>query len=102
MQAVSFPKDFSHLRVHFVGIKGTGMAALVELLHARGALITGSDVAERFYTDAILEKLGLCAKPFSEKNISRDIALVIYSSAYNVATNPDLIAATKLNLPCML
>ncbi|MBQ9494687.1 MAG: UDP-N-acetylmuramate--L-alanine ligase [Treponema sp.] len=102
MQVTSFPNDFSHLRVHFVGIKGTGMAALVELLHARGALITGSDVAERFYTDAILEKLGICAQPFSENNISRDIALVIYSSAYNVATNPDLIAATKLNLPCML
>ena len=55
-------------RIHFVGIKGTGMVALVEILKTRGAVITGSDVSERFYTDEILDKLGITAKEFSENN----------------------------------
>ena len=58
-----FPKDISGIHFHFVGIKGTGMAALVEILHARGAVITGSDVEEKFYTDEILEKLGIKKVP---------------------------------------
>ena len=53
------PKDLNGVHVHFVGIKGTGMTALVEIFFHNGAIITGSDVSERFYTDEILEKLGL-------------------------------------------
>ena len=98
----NFPKDFKGLHFHFVGIKGTGMVALVEILHARGAVISGSDVAERFYTDEILEKLGIKALPFSEKNINDSVQFVIYSSAYSVEKNPDLMEAKRRNLPMML
>ena len=38
------PENMNGFRMHFVGIKGTGMAALVEICAARGAVITGSDV----------------------------------------------------------
>ena len=78
------------------------MAALVEVLFHNGAVVTGSDVTERFYTDEILESLGLKALPFSEANVSKEIDLVIYSSAYKLDQNPDLIAAQKLGVPCML
>lgn len=78
------------------------MVALVEILHSRGAVITGSDVSERFYTDAVLEGLGLSALPFSEKNITKDIQYVVYSAAYKKDVNPDLIAAVKAGIPCML
>ena len=53
---ITFPKDFRGIHIHFVGIKGTGCTALVEILVSQGAIITGSDVKERFYTDEILEK----------------------------------------------
>lgn len=96
------PNSFSGVHFHFVGIKGTGMVALVEILHARGAVITGSDVSERFYTDEVLEKLGIKALPFSESNITSSVQFVIYSSAYSVEKNPDLIAAKKQGLPMML
>ena len=102
MSQISLPKDFTGVRVHFVGIKGTGMTALVEILKKRGALITGSDVAERFYTDAVLEKLGIRAQAFSEKNITGDIDYVIYSSAYDPEKNPDLIEARSRTIPCLL
>ncbi len=78
------------------------MAAFVEVLFKNGAKITGSDVAERFYTDEILEALGIRALPFSESNITKDVGLVIYSSAYKLEQNPDLIAAQKLGIPCLL
>lgn len=102
MEIKSLPENLSGIHIHFVGIKGTGMAALVEILFHNGAIITGSDISERFYTDEILEKLGLKALPFSEKNITDEIQYVIYSSAYKIDKNPDLIEATKRNIPCFL
>ena len=59
------PEDLKGVHIHFVGIKGTGMAALVEILCSQGAVITGSDVSEKFYTDKILEALHLHSLPFS-------------------------------------
>jgi UDP-N-acetylmuramate--alanine ligase len=99
---IHLPENLSGVHIHFVGIKGTGMAALVEILFHNGAIITGSDVSERFYTDEILEKLGLKALPFSEKNITDDIQYVVYSSAYKPETNPDLKEAFKRGIPCLL
>ena len=96
------PENLSGVHIHFVGIKGTGMAALVEILYHNGAIITGSDVEERFYTDEILESLGIKAKTFSKENITDKIEYVIYSSAYKLDINPDLIAAVEKNLPCLL
>lgn len=89
-------------KIHLVGIKGTGMAAFAEILFRSGAEISGSDVAERFYTDEILEKLKIVPLAFSEKNVTRKTQLVIHSSAYDARTNPDLIAASRLGIPTML
>ena len=52
-----FPKNLKDFRIHFVGIKGTGMAALVEICVSRGAIVTGTDVPDHFYTDEILKKI---------------------------------------------
>lgn len=98
----SLPQNLKGVHIHFVGIKGTGMAALVEILFHNGAVITGSDVSERFYTDEIIEKLGLKALPFSSENITDKIQYVIYSSAYKIDKNPDLIEAVKRGIPCLL
>lgn len=97
-----FPKIIKGTHFHLVGVKGTGVAALAELLAARGAVITGSDVAEVFYTDAILNRLGIKAQPFSGGNITDDIQCVVHSSAYSVETNPDLIEAARRGVPILL
>lgn len=102
MNKVRLPEDLNGINIHFVGIKGTGMAALVEIFFHKGALITGSDVSEHFYTDEILLKLGLTALPFSEENITDKTDYVVYSSAYKIDKNPDLIAAVKKGVPCLL
>ena len=94
--------SLSGVRIHMVGIKGTGMAALAEILAARGASLTGSDVADRFYTDAILERLGLTALPFGEGNVGEGVDLVIHSSAYSAETNSDLAKAKRLGTPTLM
>ena len=98
----SLPENINGVHIHFVGIKGTGMAALVEILHSKGAVITGSDVEERFYTDEILEKLGIQVLPFDGNNITDKVQYVIYSSAYKLEHNPDLRSASMKNIPCLL
>lgn len=102
MDDFQIPSDLHGVNIHFVGIKGTGMAALTEIFYARGAVITGSDVEDVFYTDKVLLRCGIKALPFSEKNISKNITCVIYSSAYSFESNCELALAKKLDIPCIL
>lgn len=88
--------------VHLTGIKGTGMAALAELLHTLGARITGSDVPEQFYTDRILNRLGIpYVEGFSESNILPATSLVIHSAAYDRSSHPELLRAAELGIPLL-
>ena len=96
------PASLSGYRIHLVGIKGTGMAALAEILVDREARITGSDGPERFYTDRILRLLGIpYRESFDAARIESDIRLVIYSAAYEPSENPELVAATAKGIPIL-
>lgn len=89
--------------IHLTGIKGTGMAALAELLHSRGARVTGSDVSEQFYTDGILRRLGIpYVEEFSASNLPPDTRLVIHSAAYDRTKNPELLQAQRLGIPILI
>jgi UDP-N-acetylmuramate--alanine ligase len=84
-------------RIYLIGIKGTGMSALAELLVSEGALVSGSDVDEEFYTDAILEKNRIVPKaPFAADNVPENADLVIYSPAYDPHSHPELLRAREL------
>ena len=47
--------DWSHRRLHFVGIGGAGMSGLALVATALGAHVTGSDRGESSYTDRLRE-----------------------------------------------
>jgi UDP-N-acetylmuramate--alanine ligase len=82
--------------LYFVGIKGTGMCALAELMHSRGIKVSGSDTGEVFYTDAILKELGIpYFESFNAAHIQGPVSLLIHSAAYDVDVNPELIEARK-------
>ncbi|MDR0629073.1 MAG: Mur ligase domain-containing protein [Treponema sp.] len=86
--------------IYCVGIKGTGVYALVELLHSEGLSIRGSDRDEVFYMDAILAELGIpYYRSFSVEHINAGIKTVIYSAAYSPETNPELAEARRLGIP---
>lgn len=95
------PASLKGLRVHLVGAKGTGVCALAELLVGYGAIVTGSDVAERFYTDEVLAALGVPVGPFSVDSIDPSVSLVIHSAAYRPDANVELIRAAELGIPVM-
>jgi UDP-N-acetylmuramate--alanine ligase len=72
------------------------MAALAEILAARGARLSGSDVPEVFYTDAILRELGVpVAIGFQASRIDETIDLVVHSAAYARDSNPELVEALR-------
>jgi UDP-N-acetylmuramate--alanine ligase len=78
------------------------MAALAEILEDRGAELSGSDSPEKFYTDRILQRLGISyTEAFDAANIDSGIQLVIHSAAYDRKTNPELLAAAERGIPIL-
>jgi len=89
-------------KIYFVGIKGSGMAALVEIFKKMGKEVTGSDTTEKFFTDQVLKKIGVnFFEGFDGKNIQKAgrVDLVIYSTAYSAKNNPELEFAEKKGIP---
>jgi len=96
------PGSLESFRVHLVGIKGTGMSALAEIFSARGARVTGSDTPEKFYTDAVLQRLSIPFREgFGAENLPADAQLVVHSAAYLKEENPELIAAGQRGIPAI-
>jgi UDP-N-acetylmuramate--alanine ligase len=88
--------------VYAVGIKGTGVSALAELLTAAGVSVSGSDTADVFYTDAILKSLGIpYYESFAPEHIPDDTGLVIYSAAYSPENNCEMAEALRRGIPVM-
>jgi len=78
------------------------MAAFAELLLHRGALVTGSDINEKFYTDENLQRLNIhYYEHFAAENIIDSVQLIIHSSAYGM-DNPELAEAEKRGIPIMV
>ena len=94
------PNDLARRRikqVHFVGIGGSGMSGIAEVLANIGFEITGSDLAQNAMTDR-LASLG--AKVFvghAAQNIE-GANVVVVSTAVS-ADNPEVIAAKEQNIP---
>ena len=84
-------------RIHFVGIGGTGMSGIAEVLHNMGFIVSGSDISRK-ETTIRLENLGIkIYYEHNEKNVlEKD--LIVYSSAISI-DNPELLKAQDLNIP---
>lgn len=93
--------DLSKLKkVYVIGIKGSGVVAVVQILVSKGIEVIGSDTPEKFFTDAVLRKLGISYfEKFSAANIPADVDLVVYSTAYNVENNEEFRECVQRKLP---
>lgn len=86
--------------IHFVGIKGGGMTALALLLQRMGKNISGSDTAEKFYTDKILIAHQIkYFEDFNTANLTKQTDLIVYSTAYDTETNEICLYAKEKNIP---
>ena len=92
--------DFSKIeKVYVIGIKGSGVVAVVEILKSMGLEVVGSDTHEKFFTDEVLQKLGVqYVEGFSVDNIPSDADLILYSSSYNESNNVELAEVKKRGL----
>ena len=86
-----------HQYIHFVGIGGSGMSGIAEVLINLGHNVSGSDLKKTDVTDH-LKKIG--AKIFighNAKNI-KNADVVVTSTAVS-KTNPEVVAALKNKIP---
>ena len=82
---------------HFVGIKGSGMSALAQILSDIGYSVQGSDVEKRFFTQEALEQKGITILPFGEENIEENMT-IIAGNAFD-DQHEELVRAREMDLP---
>lgn len=85
--------------IHLIGIGGSGMCPLAEILHSKGYLITGSDNNE---SDPLKRIKALGIKVYmghSPENV-KNAELIVYSAAIS-EDNPEIVEAKKLGIPLM-
>lgn len=86
-------------KIHMIGIGGSGMCPLAEILHSKGFNLSGSDVNE---SDPLkrVRALGIDVKiGHSEQNV-HGADLVVYSAAIS-KDNPELTEAHRLGIPAI-
>lgn len=84
-------------RIHFIGIGGSGMCPLAEILHARGYSLQGSDNNESSIVDRI-RKLGIPVMMGQRAENIEGADMIVYSAAI-MDTNPELQAAFASGIP---
>lgn len=82
---------------HFVGIKGSGMSALAQVLHDMDFKVQGSDVEKRFFTQLALEKSGIKILPFQKENIQPGMTIIAGNAFPD--SHEEIQEAMKLGLP---
>lgn len=85
--------------IHMIGIGGSGMCPLAEILHGKGYFLTGSDNNE---SDPLtrIKNLGIKVYMGHRAENIKGAELVVYSAAI-AADNPELCAAREQGIPIM-
>ena len=84
------------MKYHFIGIKGSGMSALAQIMYELGNEVQGSDVTHHLFTEDLLRKKNIKILPFDEKNITKDMTVVI-GNAFN-SSNVEVKKAIDLDV----
>ena len=83
--------------IHFVGIGGSGMNGIAEVLHNQGYRVSGSDIA-RGAAVAHLQDLGIKVYDQHDAANLAGVDCLVLSTAI-AATNPEWLAAKERNIP---
>jgi UDP-N-acetylmuramate--alanine ligase len=84
-------------RIHFIGIGGSGMSGIAEVMQTLGFIVSGSDLA---ISDTIksLKKLGIKVYSEHSKANIKKVDTIVFSNAIS-RNNPELIEAKKNKIP---
>lgn len=83
--------------LHFIGIGGSGMYPLVQILHAAGYNISGSDVNEGDIIN-YERAMGITVYMGHRAENVENADLVVYSAAIS-QKNPEIVRAEQLGIP---
>ncbi len=83
--------------IHFVGIGGTGMCGIAEVLHNLGYTVSGSDIKESTVTQRLVE-LGLTIEIGHNRENIKQADVVVVSSAVD-RSNPEVDEAYLNRIP---
>lgn len=81
---------------YFVGIKGTGMSALAQILKKLGYEVEGSDKKDHFFTEQALLDNNIKIHEFNKDNIKEDM-IIIQGNAFK-DTHEEIVRANELGL----
>lgn len=84
-------------RIHFIGIGGSGMCPLAEILHSQGHYLTGSDNNESDTLNRI-RALGIPVTMGQRAENVEGADMVVYTAAL-LPDNPELVAAKENGIP---
>jgi len=84
-------------RIHFVGIGGTGMNGIAEVLLDRGYKVSGSDLTTGPVTDRLAGRGGLIHRGHDAEHV-KGASVVVISSAVR-SDNPEVVRARELGIP---
>ncbi len=83
--------------IHFIGIGGSGMCPLAEILHSKGYTLQGSDNNESSIVDRI-RKMGIKVMMGQRAENIKGAEMIVYSAAIS-KDNPELKAALESGIP---
>lgn len=81
---------------HFVGIKGSGMSSLAQIMHDLGHEVQGSDIEKYVFTEVALRNKGIKILPFDVENIKEGMG-VIQGNAFS-DNHEEIVKAHELKL----
>lgn len=101
MVTIMYEIDFNNpIPVYFIGIGGSSMSGLAELLHSRGFSVSGSDQNHSAACEH-LEGMGISVFYGQRaENITPEIKLAVYTAAIH-EDNPEFACAKRLGIPLM-
>ena len=93
--------DFEHpIHIHFIGIGGTSMSGLAEILLKEGFTVSGSDTKESPLTKKLESEGAHIIYGQKAENITPGIGCVVYTAAISRG-NPELIEAVAQKIPML-
>ena len=81
---------------HFIGIKGSGMSSLAQILHDSSYKVQGSDVETHFFTEDALHERNISIYPFDENNIK--VGMTVIAGNAFPDSHPEIEKAYELGI----
>ena len=90
----------NYKKIHMIGIGGSSMSGIAEIVAAMGIEVTGSDMAETYYVTKLLNKGFKINVGHHPELIDNSIDLIVYSAAI-AEDDLERVKAKELNIPQM-